>query len=37
MGIGVDNTTVLDMVSVSLWAVQGVMPRRLLKMQSGAY
>ena len=34
--LGLDNPTVVDMVRVSLWAVQGVMPRRLLKMQSGA-
>lgn len=34
--LGLDNPTEVDMVRVSLWAVQGVTPRRLLKMQSGA-
>lgn len=33
VGIGVDDTAALDMVSVSL----GVMPRRLLKTKSGAF
>lgn len=35
--MGVDDTTVADMVNVSLQAVQGLMPRRLLKTQSGAH